>query len=103
MATRFNKEGWYDLFYSPFSDAAHVNAAAVDREISAISHGEIHLGGRFEDPWLVVTAACEAVSHVAQSLDIFYKLDNRTARDAVDAAMMQSLGSHAAALKSAED
>lgn len=91
LARRFKRRGWYDLFYSPFSDTAHVNAVAIDKEISAIVRGDVFLGGRFEEPWLVILAASEAVSGTAEQLDNFHSLGVRTARDDADAAMRQAL------------
>jgi hypothetical protein len=94
LARRFKRRGWYDLFYSPFSDTAHVNAAAIDKEVAAIARGDVYLGGRFEEPWLVVLAASEAISGAAEQLDTIHSLAARGARDQVDAAMRGALESY---------
>ncbi len=94
-ARRFNRMGWYDLFYSPFSDTAHVNVAAIDKEVAAMVSGDVYVGGRFEDPWLVVMAAAEAVSGAADTIGTFHQLDNATARATADQEIERALGEHA--------
>lgn len=94
-ARRFNRMGWYDLFYSPFSDTAHVNVAAIDKEVAAMVRGDVYLGGRFDDPWLVVMAAAEAVSGAAETIATFHQFDSATARAAADHEMERALGEYA--------
>ena len=89
--------GWYDLFYSPFSDTAHVNVAAIDEEVAAMGRGGVCLGGRFEDPWLVVMAAAEAVSAAAETIASFNQIDNASARAEADRQMQSALERHAMA------
>jgi len=91
LARRFNRRGWYDLFYSPFSDTAHVNAAAIDKEVSAIVRGDVYLGGRFEEPWLVILAASEAISGAAERLDHIHLLGIENERKEIDLAMRHTL------------
>ncbi len=91
LARRFNHRGWYDLFYSPFSDTAHVNAVAIDKEVAAIVRGDVYLGGRFEEPWLVILAASEAISGAAQRLDALHSLGAQKVREEADSAMRTAL------------
>jgi hypothetical protein len=74
VARRLGRDRWYDLYYSPFSDAAHVNAAAIDKEIAQLVRGEVWIGGRFDSPWLVAMAAWEALGTVASALDAYFGL-----------------------------
>ncbi len=99
LATRFNKEGWYDLFYSPFSDTAHTNVAAIADEIVQISQGNITIGGRFDNPWLVVVTATETISHSSEALDRFFGLGKVADLEAIDKDMLTGLGKSAAAAR----
>jgi len=101
LSRRFDRPGWYDLFYSPFSDVAHANAAAVADDVALIARGEVVLGGRFADPWLVVVAASEAMSAASEAIDTIFKLRNRTARDTEDERMKAALVGHATSLRAA--
>lgn len=91
LARRFNRRVWYDLFYSPFSDTAHVNAAAIDKEVAAIVRGDVYLGGRFEEPWLVILAAYEAISGAAEQLDALHSLGVQKVREEADSAIRGAL------------
>jgi hypothetical protein len=96
LATRFNKEGWYDLFYGPFSDTAHVNVAAIGDEIKQISHGNVTIGGRFDRPWLVVVTAAETISHSSEALDTFLGLGRSAELAGIDKQMEIAIAKFAA-------
>ncbi len=91
LAERFKKSGWYDLFYGPMSDQSHVNAAAIDKEISGLLAGNVTIGGNFDNPFLVVIAACETVSHSSEALDQFFSIGSAATRATLDQDMMQAI------------
>ncbi len=97
LAERFNRLGWYDLFYGPMSDQSHVNAAAIGNEITQLLAGKVTIGGTFESPFLVVLAACETVSHASEALDNFFSLGSTAIRDELDREMIQAIGRFAGA------
>jgi hypothetical protein len=71
-AIRLHHQAWYDLFYAPFSDAAHVSVVALDREATQVLAGSVMYGARFEDPRHVLMAAFLAMSAVLERLDLFF-------------------------------
>lgn len=68
-----------------------MNAAAIDKEVAAIVRGDVYLGGRFEEPWLVILAASEAISGAAEQLDALHSLGVQKAREEADSAMRNAL------------
>jgi hypothetical protein len=83
---------WYDLYYSPFSDSAHVNAAGIGEEVAQLMAGHVSLGHRFESPWHLVAGAMEAISHAAAAMDSHYGLGEDTALHSSDVTMLKALG-----------
>src|ERR1700682_3361312 len=48
---KMRAEFWYDLYYSPFSDEVHVNAAAIGPEITVLRRSNhLEFGPRTADP-----------------------------------------------------
>jgi len=73
------------------SDQSHVNAAAIDKEISELLAGNVTIGGTFDNPFLVVICACETVSHSSEALDHFFSIGSATTRATLDQDMMQAI------------
>jgi hypothetical protein len=96
LAQRFQKSGWYDLFYGPMSDQTHVNAVAIQQEISELVAGNIMLGGTFENPFLVIVAACETVSHASEALDQFFSIASTGTRATLDQDMKRAIATFVA-------
>ncbi len=51
------------------------------------------MGGNFDNPFLVVIAACETVSHSSEALDEFFSIGSAAARATLDQGMMQAIAS----------
>jgi hypothetical protein len=67
---RMNATFWYDLYYAPFSDELHVNAAAIGPEITALRAGnKLEFGRRTGDPGLVLMASNQAICQALRQLD----------------------------------
>jgi hypothetical protein len=96
LAQRFHKSGWYDLFYGPMSDHTHVNAAAIEKEFSELLAGNVTIGGTFENPFLVIVAACETVSHASEALDQFFSIGSAATRATLDQEMKRAIAAFVA-------
>lgn len=73
------------------SPQSHVNAAAIDKEISELLAGNVTIGGTFDNPFLVVIAACETVSHSSEALDQFFSIGSAASRATLDQDMLQAI------------
>lgn len=61
---------WYDLYYSPFSDDVHVNAAAIGPEIAALRNGnQLEFGPRMSNPGITLMASNQAICQALRQLD----------------------------------
>jgi hypothetical protein len=96
LAQRFQKSSWYDLFYGPMSDQTHVNTVAIQQEISELLAGKIMIGATFGNPFLVVMAACDTVSHASESLDQFFSIGSAIMRAALDDEMKRAVAAFVA-------
>src|SRR5713101_1617129 len=70
LFVKMSAEFWYDLYYAPFSDDAHVNAAAIGPEITALRGGAgLEFGPRTADPGIALIASCQVISQALRQLD----------------------------------
>ena len=67
---RMNAAWWYDLFYAPFSDEAHANAAAIGPEITALREGAgVISGPRESDQTAVLLGSVQTICQALRQLD----------------------------------
>ena len=67
---KMNAASWYDLFYAPFSDEAHANAAAIGPEITALRNGGgIETGPRDGDHIVVLLGSVQTICQALRQLD----------------------------------
>lgn len=76
---------WYDLFYVPFSDAAHSNVISASRQIRQLAQGDVAVGPHYDSRMLqlIVMAAVDTLAAALRQLEDSFGLGKKTDIDSI--------------------
>jgi Family of unknown function (DUF5677) len=85
--------GWYEVYYVPFSDAAHASILTAEEELRQIQAGKVIIGPRYlPRPLLFVTVAlADTLLTASGVIDSHFKLGRANALAAEDRAMRNAV------------
>ena len=83
LFVRVGMTDWYDLFYGPFSDEAHVGARSLGVEAAEVQRSEIGLGPKWEPLWETFFATSKCVTEILGQLDLEFGIGRRAEVEAI--------------------
>ena len=93
LAIRLDAVDWYDLYFAPFSEEAHVTVLSIARE-SYEPLNDLSVGPRFNDPRYVILASVESVSYALVAIEHHFAFGRAAGVQAVNDEMMKALRSY---------